>query len=491
MTFKKTFVAFAIIFAFLVTNIAVAQNLPIPKLKIDQQQKNEVKKPSTRLRNSLIKRAGNKDGKKKFRKRPRITSKQILDNQDIPPEKKLEILKRRTVKSPKDLDAFFGYAKLAGAMSKHEEAESAYLHMLEMKPSLSRVKLDLGLLYIKMGKLLEAKTLFTQVLATNPPEAVKNNVDSVMVIVDNALKKHIYSGLLSIGTNIDKNANSAASTGQTTFNDASLDLSPSSTATRDVQTVLMAMLKHTYKMDKIHDGITSTWDTTGLLYRTEQRTLENINIMLYSIETGPVVNFPEYKTKLSTSLGYSSISLENTEFLVTRLAKVTGTYTIKPTWTMNSGFKFENRKYFNAPKNTTYTLKTGKAYETTFGTTYVLPTGKDILSSTITWRNEDSMVAYNDNVQRSITGTYIRQLPYGFSTNLVLGFKKSRYKGPDTSISSLTRRDLERSATLTISKKFENNITASLGYQYKNLGSTIQNYDYVNHRVSTSLAWGF
>lgn len=390
-----------------------------------------------------------------------------------------------------NLDIYFEYAQVGVALGKAKEATQAYKHMLSVDPGLFRVKLELALLYTRMGKFKAAKTLFEEVLASNPPEAVQQNIGQVMVVVNNGLKPNVFNGSVTTGYNLDSNANSAASSGQTTFIDNSLQLGESSLAQRDSHFYGSASLGHTRKFDIDSDYYAISYETTGSIYKTYQDTEHSLDIGLASIKTGPVLNLPELKTKLGLNGTMSILDLNGNRYLKTRSWESSVNYTLRDNILLNGAYSYEYRKFINTLTATTYTDRSGNANQQTLGITYGL-TPVDIFNATTTWRHENAFSQTYGNTQLSTTGSYIRVLPWDLSFITLLGFKKTNYHKPDALVSAATlRHDRERSMTYTLSKKLPYNITTSVAYQYKNVTSNIQNNDFHNNRYSLTLGWSF
>ncbi len=104
--------------------------------------------------------------------------------EDIPSEEELDALFQKIKEDPNNLELNFEYAKMAEKAGKIDAAIASYERMLIVNPDLPRVKLDLGLVYMRMGNMTEARRLFSEVLESNPPPQVKENIELVLAKVD-------------------------------------------------------------------------------------------------------------------------------------------------------------------------------------------------------------------------------------------------------------------------------------------------------------------
>jgi uncharacterized protein (PEP-CTERM system associated) len=123
--------------------------------------------------------------------------------------------------------------------------------------------------------------------------------------------------------------------------------------------------------------------------------------------------------------------------------------------------------------------------------TYLL-TPDDILNISLMRRQERTQVAYLDNTQYDSSFSYTRVLPWDSFAVLGAGMRRSLYKEADPLVTSLNdRKDWEYNYSVTLGKRLPMDLSWTLGYQYRNVDSTLQNYRYTNHRISTALGWQF
>lgn len=392
---------------------------------------------------------------------------------------------------PNDFNVRFKYALEATKLGKVKEAEESYVYMLSKKPGLSRVKLELAMLYTRTARFKKAKKIFEEVLAINPPENVKKNIEKVMLTVNKALKKNVFSLATSFGLNYDSNATSASSSGETTFADISIPLADNSQAQNDGHLFGLASVGHKYRFDIESEDYGVTWDSNLTGYRSQYGNQRQLDISLLAFKTGPVWDLKKWRSQVGLSVGNNLIVLNSFKYLKTRNLEIMLKHAPRNDLIFDAKTTFEYRKFANAPESTTNTDRSGHAYQEKLSATYIY-SKNDIFTSSITWRNEAAQAAKYGMDQINLTAGYIRQLPYNMALNTIIGFKKTHYDALDTSISTeFVRSDRERSITLTLTKKLPKNVTLTGGYQYKNVTSNIQNYDYYNNRIIGAVGWSF
>jgi hypothetical protein len=125
-----------------------------------------------------------------------------------PPDSDFDALFQRTFKEPLNLDLAFHFAEVATQRGDYEAAIGALERMLFYNPRLPRVRLELGVLYFKLGSYAMARSYFNSSIATPdvPPE-VKAKVDAFLAEIDRRLSPHKWNVFLQSGMRYQTNAN--------------------------------------------------------------------------------------------------------------------------------------------------------------------------------------------------------------------------------------------------------------------------------------------
>jgi tetratricopeptide (TPR) repeat protein len=412
---------------------------------------------------------------------------------DVPAKNTNKIIKleKKLADNPDDLDALFEYGQLKAKMGDYPKAAETFEHMLSLRMGLDRVKLDLALVYVRMGKYDKAVTLFDDVLALNPPDAVRKNIEKVRARALAANKRHHFSGNVSMGLHRDSNANSASSTGQVQFADLVLNLDPSSQSQSDTQFYAAFSLKHQYRMGRPVQGGQHIWETQASYYRTEQASLNNLNLALYSLRTGPKVQLEGIPATLSAGFNYSYVTLHGHEYLNTRGLDLTYEHRLTKDLQLTGQLLVEDRDFINAPGITVYDDRTGNANQARLSLNYAF--SQDAFGSVgVTVRRENTRQGYFDNEQITLAGTYTHMLPHEFFVTGQGIYRMADFDEVDPFVSSSTfRNDREKSVLLTLGKKLPHNLVWTIGYQERHVDSSLLNFAFFNRRVSTGLSWRF
>jgi tetratricopeptide (TPR) repeat protein len=118
-----------------------------------------------------------------------------------------EALYERTFREPTNLDAAFRFAEVAAAVGDYEAAIGALERMLFYNPNLPRVKLELGVLYFKLGSYQMAGVYFEQAVKTpGAPADVKAKVNQFLAEIARRLSPHKWSVFAQTGWRYQTNA---------------------------------------------------------------------------------------------------------------------------------------------------------------------------------------------------------------------------------------------------------------------------------------------
>ncbi len=109
----------------------------------------------------------------------------------------------------------FAYGLAALESGRPDEAVFAFERFVFNNPGQQRVQLELARAYFLSENYAAAETLFSEVLASNPTENVRNNIQAFLLLIDQAqsASDSIMLFSLGIGTGRDSNINSATQLG--------------------------------------------------------------------------------------------------------------------------------------------------------------------------------------------------------------------------------------------------------------------------------------
>ncbi len=187
---------------------------------------------------------------------------------------------------PGNLDKTFRFAELASQVGDLEGAVSALERMLLLNPNLPRVRLELGVLYYRLGSFAAARNYIARALAsTDLPPPVRERAEKILALIEKASSPSKFSGFAFAGLRYQSNAN-AAPTGDIKVGGIDAHLDNNSTATKDFNVFALASLRHLYDLGTQYGD---SLDTQLVVYGARQFKRSDVNLAYASLSTGPRV----------------------------------------------------------------------------------------------------------------------------------------------------------------------------------------------------------
>ena len=116
------------------------------------------------------------------------------------------------IDDPTNLENLFNYANLSILVGDLEAAIGVFEQMLIYKPDLPRIKLELGVLYFRLGAFASAKRYLDDVENYDPPKEVKEKVEVFLDQIENETKLFKTQSVVSFGMGMSGNANAGLDT---------------------------------------------------------------------------------------------------------------------------------------------------------------------------------------------------------------------------------------------------------------------------------------
>ena len=189
------------------------------------------------------------------------------------------------LRKPADLDVLFRFATLATQTGDLEGAISALERMLLINADLPRVRLELGVLYFRLGSYEVARTYLLAVLKSPTlPGDVRAKTEKFLAELDSRQSPSRFSGELFMGWRYQSNANLGPSTSSVRLFGQTANLNQAAIGTPDWGIVNSVSLRHFYdfgQQDK------SGLETQLVLYSSRQFTVTTANVGLIDFTTGP------------------------------------------------------------------------------------------------------------------------------------------------------------------------------------------------------------
>lgn len=116
------------------------------------------------------------------------------------------------IEDPTNLENLFNYANLSILVGDLEAAIGIFEQMLIYQPDLPRIKLELGVLYYRLGAFASAKRYLDDVKNYDPPKEVTEKVSVFLEQIENETRMFKTQNVISFGMGYSGNANAGLDT---------------------------------------------------------------------------------------------------------------------------------------------------------------------------------------------------------------------------------------------------------------------------------------
>lgn len=389
-------------------------------------------------------------------------------------------------RNPSDLDVSFRFAHEAVQRGDYEAAIGALERMLFFNPNLPRVKLELGVLYFKLGSFEIARSYLQDAIkGADVPDEIRAQVRAYLAEIDRQLSNHEYSVFMHAGIRHQTNANVGPNgllvraLGQ----DAILD--PRFGKQADFNAFQTAVANYAYKLNRRGDAIELT--VTGV--NSRQNKLSQYDLGLAEVMVGHRIGLGPNSSIKYYALGDQVWLGDATYF--NALGGGVAARTAFGQWGLAEAFvETRHRRFFNSNYYPTASEQTGDL--TTAGLFSDLRYRSLHWTSRFTFDTNQAVYDFNSYKRYSID----MALPYEFALSVLgtarqfvvaptFGYSFARYDTPNPIIDpSVVRRDNEWRVGGIIDAQLIDNVGMRTQLNYFKINSNLPNYTTDNFSVS-------
>ena len=396
-----------------------------------------------------------------------------------------DLLFKRLLVKPDDLDAGFRYAELETELGDYEAAIGALERMLYYNPNLPRVKLQLGVLYFRLRSYEMARTYFNAVLALKDlPADVHTEVEVYIAAVDRAVAINQFSVYAQAGLAYQTNANAGPNSPNVLALGQNALLSPQFQKTPDWNAFGLVTAHHFYDFD---DQRGDGWESDLVAYYSQQFKVTRLDLGLVELRTGPRLGLGDYggPSVHPYAIG-NAMTLGGPDYLNTLGAGLSANWPVNEALTLTPGVEFRNRWFYNSEN---YPTASGQSGGQWIG--YLFGTGLVSAPLGISWQGRlsftDANASYKPYGFRDVSVDL--GLPYAFAAPAfaqtaslwtltpAVGFSYTPYDAADFIVDPfVTRVDRQWRVSATLETTFYKSLGFTLQVQYLHTNSTIPNY---------------
>ncbi len=406
---------------------------------------------------------------------------------------------RAMMADPGNLDKTFTFAKLAIVKGDYEGAIGALERMLLINPNLPRVRLELGVLYFRLGSYQTARNyLATAIESPTVPPKVRKRAKTFIAEIDRRLSRHRLSGSVSAGMRYQTNATADPSTTTVRLLGTEVELDNQFTAQSDWNGFVIVSLEYLYDFKTVHGEM---FEATALLYGARQVTQSEVNLGIAELTAGPrmalIPNLVSHLTVRPYGI-FTFVALDDARYYWApgggfELSKLFGKNTLA-----KLNFEARDRRFNNTGESPTNTTMTGREL-------LVQITVQQRITDRLTALVEFVFVDQNANspseANRQIAGTvalsYIFLPPLipasrPWSTVASITRTHINYSAPDPIVDPITkRRDRDWRLAVTTTIPVRRDLEVNIAVAHTMRSSSLPNFEFKNTSASVGVTWRF
>jgi tetratricopeptide (TPR) repeat protein len=407
---------------------------------------------------------------------------------------------QQMLRQPDNLDVLFRFATVASQTGDLEGAISALERMLLINPNLPRVRLELGVLYFRLGSYEIARTYLSAVLASaSLPTEVRSRAEQFMAEIEKRRSASRFAGEVFAGVRYQSNANLGPANSVVRLFGQSANLNQSALGTADWGVVGSMQLRHFYDLQTQDKAALETQFTA---YANRQFQISAANVSLLDLTSGPRFqifqdSFEDLVLRPFLTGGYIWVNdtpyygsygagLESGLLITDRLRNITTAVWRQQNY-VNSNYLPTNSQFtgvqFSA--NTTFQFQVNPLVSLlAIGNVQRYQTAQTV------WQNYTLLGVGGGLSFNFADPLFSSQLPWTIS---LLGTQQWwQYDAPDPIIDpGVMRYQADTILSIQLAIPFDERTTFSVSGGRFNRAASLPNYEFTNNSVMIGVSWRF
>lgn len=399
---------------------------------------------------------------------------------------------QRMLDNPSDLDITFAFAELAMRIGDFEGAISALERMLLINPELPRVRLELGVLYFRIGSYAIARSYLQEAMrAKDMPDDIRSRVEIYLSEANKRLSRHKFFGSIAMGARYQSNANGGPNSPAVLVGGVAATLNDEFTQQADYNLFSAIDLRHRYDLQR-QDR--SEIDTRISFYEAKQQDQEQLDLYYLRVSSGPRTAFAPDLFDNVFVRPYGQVDytwLENSTYSASFGGGLEAEIPVSARNALNLDMQLRQNIYRNSTSrpNNSRQDSLDKEISATFRH---LPGGKTTVGINLRYLIRSARVSSNSYRQLTATGFWsmgfdspLKDLPSPWKVSLAVTRQLKAYRGIDVTIDPLHHR-YDEEWRLSLAGEIPLNGDWSL---FTNLSRSVvnsnqPNFDYTNTVIS-------
>jgi len=366
------------------------------------------------------------------------------------------------------MDVMFWLGQSAMKVGETELAIKKFTEMLDIDPTLHRVRLELATCYFGIGRYAEASTELNTVLEAKPPEPVIKNILKLLAAIDEGTRKVFANLRLSQSIQRDDNISSGPEEERISVIGGTIILDKKQKALKDWATVTNLYGNILYDFGS-RNGL--AWNTAGFFYKSHYFDYYEFGFLQGGLTTGPW--WMGKRSVLKLPVGYSYSEYGHEHLFDTTSFSPSYEYHFTSYFSLRGLFSYEDEKY-EASKKEIYD-SVSRIYE--LSPSFYFNSRRDIISLGIGHENSNARENRFSFKAMNYSISYFRRILRNTEF-----FARYRYtdRAFDTKplLYTQERDDKRHSFYAVLSQNFLRHFFASLHYSYLKNDSNAALYEF-------------
>lgn len=401
-----------------------------------------------------------------------------------------EELFKQMFQNPSNLEISFKFAEQAAARGDYEAAIGALERMLFFNPNLPRVKLELGVLYFKLGSWDLARGYFEDAIkGPGVPDDIRAQVNAYLAEIARRQAPYEFAAFLHAGARWQSNANVGPDSTIVRAIGQDAILNNKFARAPDWNWFQLAVMQYNHKLNKRGDSIEAI--LTG--YASQQHQFTQFDVALAELTLGPRIAINQDSSFKLYAIG-TGVQLAHQKYIESSGAG----FSIRgplASWATAEGYvEHRYRRFFDSDEYPTASDQTGTL--TTAAILTELRFGFARLTTRLGYDRNNARPGYDFNsydrwsidagvpIEFSVPG-WIDGVPRQVIVTPTAGYSESTYDDPNWIVDPfVTRRDRETRVGGVIDVQLYQNWGLRTTILQTWINSNLPNYDMKNFSVA-------
>jgi len=411
--------------------------------------------------------------------------------------KAIEYLKSNRVSQAKQLleteyknetynnETLFLLGKIATQENELNSAVKYFEKLLKRDKGANRVRLELAVLYYKLGNLKRAKELFLLVKAAHPPKQVGDNINGFISMIDKGVLANNnhknWAVSVNIGYMYDSNANAGPNVDSVLIYDLPFTLS--SDAQESSDHAMKYSLSFNY-LKKFESNSRLFWQSAMSANIVDYNNIDTLDSKVINLSTGPTYKYNKYTFSLPINISYVIIGHKYSYYSLNYGLSPQVNYQYTPNLSFSGTLSLGEKKYYNNPNRKS---KTGML---SLSSRYFLNQSSFLNIGGYTGRETSKTDIFSNN-SRGVNFGYYKAFSRNLNIYLSENYSRTGYDGVEAAYNK-SRDDKTNSVSANISYFIDILKTnASFNLSRTSNNSNITMYTYKRNIGELSLSKSF